>query len=103
MTSKSWLWIVIACLIAIGVYVLVTVVDPIDLIVFGGPAVLLSAWWILSTYFSTRCPKCGERWGMQTTYIHMEKSSFGDRWADQSCRNCAYERKVRIPWYRRNA
>ena len=103
MTLKSWFWIAIACLVAIGVYFLVAIVDPIDLLIFGGAAALLSTYMIPRLYFHAKCPKCGKRWGLEDGYMTMGKGSFSDWWVPQKCKSCGYERRKRIPWYRRNS
>ena len=58
---KKWLWIVVTCIVAIVAYVLLKIFDPIDMIIYGGAGVFVTAIAITVMYIETKCPNCGER------------------------------------------
>ncbi|MHC4680944.1 MAG: hypothetical protein ACYTEK_19860 [Planctomycetota bacterium] len=101
LTIKIWFWIGVTCTVAIVAYVLLKIFGLIDVLIYGGAGVLVTAIAVAVRLHETKCPNCGKRWVFGHRKSKREKKWFcAGIWVLHSCKNCGYERRKRIPWYR---
>ena len=99
LTIKLWFWIGVTCTVAIAAYVLLKIFGPIDVLIYGGAGVLVTAVAMTLMYFETKCPNCGKRWAFANKGSRREKKWFAAGvWILHKCKICGYERRKRIPW-----
>ena len=93
LTIKIWFWIGIVSTFAIALYVLLKIFGPIDVIIYGGTGLLITAVAMTLMYFETKCPNCGKRWALAHKSSKREKKWFAAGvWILHKCKSCGYER-----------